>query len=396
MSATLAPPSSRRARRGWFVFTLIAVAAAVGGWRWYQVTGPEYRFARGEEALRAKDWSAATHIIDQLEAAGATNHAAVLRGEYFLATGRPDLALSAYNQVTVDGPLRLQAAAGSGRSLIELGNLAEAHRVLSYVLDANPDHLEARRGMAALAYDLGQLPDAVGHLQEVARLAPTDPRPHRLIGLIDRDLNLLEEAEAAYREALRREPEEPTRGEVVVELADTLNRAKKYSDALAALDLNRPAPGPAGKAAGVEALRGVGRRTDAVSEADRAVGAYPADGRLHRLRGQLHLDDANALVAVASLETAASKLPADYQTQFLLAQAYSAAGRSKDAARTNARAEELRVLLEKATKLTREAMEQPWDITVRLELATVSESIGEPKLAEMWRSAAAACRSHGR
>ncbi|HYH65390.1 MAG TPA: tetratricopeptide repeat protein [Urbifossiella sp.] len=386
------PPPGRRAWRGWFVLAaFLIVAAAVGGWR-YRVTRPDYQLARGEEAIRAENWADAGRAIDRLEAAGAADHAAVLRGEYFLATGRPDLALEAFREVKREGPFHLRSATKAGRCLLAVGNLAEADRVLSYVLDAEPDNVDARRSRAAVAYDLGQMPAAVADLEAVARLDPADARPHRLMGLINKDLNRYEQAEAAYRESLRRGLAGAARGEVVAELAEVLNRAGKFADALAVFDADPPAPGPAGEAVRVEALRGVARRADAAAAADRSIAAHPVDGVLRRLRGQLHLDEGNAAAAVAALEAAAARLPADYQTQFLLAQAYAATGRAPESARAAARAEELRKTLERATALTREAMDRPWDAAVRLELATVTEALGEPKLAAMWRAAAAACR----
>ncbi|MFO0799061.1 MAG: tetratricopeptide repeat protein [Gemmataceae bacterium] len=369
---------------------MVAVAAA-GGWR-YRVTRPDYVLARGDEAVRSKDWATAARAIDRLEAAGAADHAAVLRGEYFLATDRPDLALGALSEIKRDSPFHLRSAAKVGRCLLALGNLAEADKVLNHVLDAEPENVDALRALAAVAYDLGQMPAAVEHMETVARLDPADARPHRLIGLINKDLNRYEPAEAAYRESLRRGLAEPARGEVVVELADVLVRAGRFADALELLDAGPPAPGPEGELARAEALRGLARRADAVAVADRAIVAHPSDGALRRLRGQLHLDDGNAPAAVLALEAAAARLPADYQTHFLLAQAYTATGRAADATRSATRAEELRKALDRATTLTREAMDRPWDAAVRLELATVTETLGEPKLAALWRAAAAACR----
>ena len=387
------PPPARRRRLVFRSVLLLGLAAvALSGWRWYRSTRPDYRLARGEEAIRAQDWSTAAREIDRLVAAGATDHAAFLRGEYFRATGRPDLGLSAFTEVSPDGRFRVPALVGAGRCLIALGDLQGAHRSFTAAVAAGPDDADAHRGLAAVAYDLGQLQFAVHHLEVAARLDPADPRPHRLVGLIQKDLGQHEPAEAAYREALRRGLTEPARGEMVVELADTLVRAGKFADALAVLDDDPPAPGPACAAARVEALRGVGRRADAAAAADRAIAVHPSDGRLRRLRGQLHLDDGNPIAAVGTLEAAAARLPADYQTQFLLAQAYYATNRPADAAAATARSEELRRTLERANALTREAMERPWDAQVRLELAKVSEVLGDAKLAAMWRAAAEACR----
>jgi hypothetical protein len=57
-----------------------------------------------------------------------------------------------------------------------------------------------------------------------------------------------------------------------------------------------------------------------------------------------------------------------------------------------ARAEELRKDLDRITELTKEAMAKPWDAAVRLRLAELSERLGKPELAAVWRKAAAACQ----
>ena len=43
------------------------------------------------------------------------------------------------------------------------------------------------------------------------------------------------------------------------------------------------------------------------------------------------------------------------------------------------------------TRLSKEAMDSPWDAEVRLRLAEVCEQMGRSDLAEMWRRAAQAC-----
>ena len=81
---------------------------------------------------------------------------------------------------------------------------------------------------------------------------------------------------------------------------------------------------------------------------------------------------------------------APYQAHFLLAQAYTLAGRPADAATAAARAEEIRLDVETATTLSQEAADKPWDPAVRHRLAAVFDRLGDAELAAMWRRAAAA------
>lgn len=372
--------------RRWLLVLFVAALVLGAGWR-YRISRTEYRFARGQEAIRAGDAETVRLYADRLDDAGARDHAFLLRGEALFHFGAPARALGQLGQVRTDGPLGLRAATLTGRCHLALGEVREAHRAFNAVVERQPDNVDAHRGLAAIAYDLGQLDEAVTFLTRVAELDPSDARPHRLIGLIHKDLARDDPAEAAYREALRRGPPEAVAGEVRVELAEVLVRKGKFAAGLEAL---AGTDGPTAAAARAECLRGLGRSPEAAQVLDAALARHPT-AALARLRGQVHQDQGQPAEALRSFERAAELGPADYQAQYLLAQAYGAAGRKDDAARTFARVEQLRLDLDHITALTREASARPWDPGVRVELAEVSERLGKPELAALWRKAAAAC-----
>ena len=115
-------PKQSPARRGrWlrkFTFLLFLFGlVGAGGWR-YRVTRPEYRLARGQDAIRAGDAEKVRDFADRLEAAGHADQAHLLRGEALLSLGSPGLALDQLNKVASEGPIRLRAAALSGRTAI--------------------------------------------------------------------------------------------------------------------------------------------------------------------------------------------------------------------------------------------------------------------------------------
>jgi tetratricopeptide (TPR) repeat protein len=367
----------------------VLAAAAVAGWR-YRVTRPDYRLARGEEAIAAKDWETVGYLRERLEASGHPDEAHLLRGRAHYARKRPDLALPEFDAVREDSPLRDRAAFGLGRCLLDLGARKEAAQAFLFVLEHQPDDADAHRGMAAVAYDLGQLGVAVEHLERVAELDPADARPHRLIGLIYKDMGQLPRAEAAYREALRRGLSAADEQTVRAELGEVLVRQGRFADALAALDAAAAPDNSAWVAARAEGLRGAGRQKEAAELLDRELGKHP-DPPLYRVRGQIYLEQGNYAEAARLLERAAELDPADHQAHYLLAQAYTGLGRKDDAARESARVEELRKDFDLLTALTREAMDRPWDAAVRLRLAETCRRLGMAKLAEMWRAAAAAC-----
>ncbi len=387
-------------RRVVFLSLLVAAAVPLAGWR-YHITRPEYRFARGEEAIRAKDYQAAEAYADSL-AAGSPDHAHFLRAAALFDRSQPYQALKECNQINGDGPLGVRAAVLSGKCLLDMGDTKEARRVFRYALDRDPDTADAHRGLGAIAYDLGQTAEAEAHLEEVARLDPADARPHRLLAHIRRDAGNLPLAEVSFREAIRVGfPAAATTDAVRVELAENLVRRAKFAEAVTVLDAVAPESAKAvALAVRVQALRGAGRRQDAVAAADRGLADFPA-GEFARLRGQLYAEDGDAKAAIPLLERAARPGPDAarthyhyqdlYQAHFLLAQVYAADGRQADADQAAARAEEIRRDLDAATQLSQEAAARPSDAAVRLRLAAVFARLGDAGLAKMWRDAAAAC-----
>ncbi len=382
--------SAGRVRRRVTLLVLVLGALAGGAWR-YRVTRTEYRFARGEDALRAGDTEGVRAYADRLEAAGAPDHAHLLRGEALLTFGAPDRALAQLNQVRAEGPLRVRAAALSGRCLLALGDLKEAHRVFRFVVAEQADHLDGLRGLAAIAYDLGQMIEAIEFLRRVAELDPADSRPHRLIGLIYKDMAQDPLAEEAYREALRRGLPPEVERAVRVEVAEVCARQAKFAEGLAVLDGGPPSDDPAAGVARAECLRGLGRQPQAADVLDAALARQPT-AALYRLRGQVYEDQARPADARRCYERAIELAPTDRQAHFLLGQVLAGSGHAGDAARAFARAEELRKDLDRISALSREAMQKPWDPVVRLELAELCDRLGKPQLAAMWRKAAAACR----
>jgi len=370
---------------------LIISLLVAGAWR-YRITRPEYRFARAEDAIRVGDLETARQYADRLEASGHPDHASLLRGEVLLKSGAADRAIVLLSRVRAEGPFRRQAAVLTGQCLLALGAPREADQVFRSVIAEHPDEVDAHRGLAVIAYDLGQLDEAAEHLRYVAELDPTDARPHRLIGLIYKDMGQYAASEEAYREALRRGLTPKVEEEVRVELTAVLARQGKYAAGIEVLDA-LPSGGvedPAGVGARAECLRGLGRQKEAADVLDAAL-ARQTSTALWRLRGQVYQDQGRLADALPCFERAIELGPADQQSYHLLGQTYAALGRKEDAARAFTRAEELRRDLDRITALSKEAMAKPWDAAVRLQLAELSDRLGMPQVAAMWRKAAAAC-----
>jgi tetratricopeptide (TPR) repeat protein len=374
---------------------LLVGGAIVGQWR-YRVTRPDYRLARGQQAVQEFDWQTAEHLANRLEATGHPDHAHLLRGELLYVRKQPDRALAELNQIKDQGAIRLRAAAITGRCLLDLGAQAEAERVFMFVIDQDPNNTDAHRGLASIAYDLGQMNRAIAHLEQVARLDPNDARPHRLLAEILRDSEDIKNAILEYQEALRigNGLSDVARDEIWFSLAESLIRLTRFPESLEVLDeaAKRGEEPLAMQALRAEALRALGRRSEAIAIIDRGLQLEP-DGAFCRQRGQLYLDDGDPASAIPLLERAVRNNQQHYQSHFLLAQAYAAAGREADAERSNARADEIRRDNDTMAALSREAMARPWDAAIRLRLAEVCERTGDPSSAAMWRNAAAQCQA---
>jgi tetratricopeptide (TPR) repeat protein len=381
-------------RTAWcgFAVALVAVAAGGAAW-WYHVTRPEYRWQRGQEALRQNDWLGVEDVARRFDASGDADRACLLRGEALYRQRLYPASIAELNKVRDEGLLRLQAAAIQGQCFLGLHRLQEAERVFTFVVDQQPDYADAHRGLAAVHYDLGNLSRAVQHLEEVARLDLRDGRPHRQIGLIWKDLSKHVDAAAAYQEALRRDLKPAIRQEVRLELAEELVRLRDYPAALQTLDdpeADQPESAVALALRG-QCLWGLSRVEEARALLDKALGRYPSDSCLLRLRAQIHLADQQPALAAALLEKAVKRDPQDHLSRYQLALAYSQQNRAEDAAAQQEQVKEIRGRLELLTRLSKEAMDKPWDAEVRFRLAEVCAQAGQADLSAMWRRAAEAC-----
>ena len=369
------------------------VAATAGGAWWYRSARPDDRWRRGQDALRAEDWSGVEDAARRLEDAGDADRACLLRGEALYRRGRYADAVAELNAVRDEGDLRVRAAVVQGLCFVRLRRLPEAYRVLTFAIDQRPDDPDAHRGLAAVHYDLGHLTQALRHLEQVARLDERDGRPHRQIGLIGKDLGKPDEAAAAYREALRRDLSPKARQEVRLELAEVLVRQLDHQGALRVLDDPEAARPENALALGLrgECLWALTRADEARTLLDQALKRHPSAGPLLRLRGQIHLADREPEQAAALLERAVARDAQDHASRYQLALAYDQLGRPADAAAQQERVKEIRGRLEMMTRLTKEAMDKPWDGGVRRRLAEVCADAGLFDLANLWRAATEAC-----
>jgi tetratricopeptide (TPR) repeat protein len=381
-------------RRCWPLLVLALAAGAALWWRTH-TTSAEYRLRKGLDALERNDPDAAAHRALQLEAAGALDHARLLSGQILMAEARArgssssegrsrySQALALFNKIEAQGEIRRRAISLCGQCHLQLGELAEAERVFTYLIKQNPDDLDGQRGLAATAFDLGALDRAVDHCREWARLAPTDGRPHRFMAMIFKDLSQLNDAIPSYRAALERTLATAVQEEVRLELAECLIKRKEFAQAREALEPCSPPPQlmPKLLIMRAECSLGLGETDRARSEVAKARKIHPDFPDALRVRANLDLQAGDAQSAAALLEKAVQLEPANHACRHLLAQAYSSLNRPADAKEQNRLVKEIQGDLNALSKITKEVMENPKDASLHLRMAELYQKLHMPEMA---------------
>jgi len=381
-------------RRFWPVLIIALVGGAVSWW-WLYTSRPGYRLRQGQEALKRNDLDAAEQQALRLEAAGAVDAARLLSGQILMSQARsldpasPQAralwaqALALFNRIEDQGEIRRQAIALCGQCHLQLGQVIEAERVFTYLLNQHPDDLDGQRGMAALAFDLGAFSAAIHHCREWARLDPSDGRPHRFMGMIWKDLSKIGDAIPCYQDALARHLTETVKEEVRLELAECYFRQKDYQQALSTLQPCAPPDELLPKLLALEAecFLAQGKADQALTRVERARKIYPDFPDGLRIQAKLHLQAGETRAAADLLEKAVQLKPANYVCRHLLAQAYMGLNRPADAKKQLGLAEEIKDNLDSLSKLAHEVMEHPKDPTLHLRMADLYQKLDMPEMA---------------
>jgi tetratricopeptide (TPR) repeat protein len=138
----------------------------------------------------------------------------------------------------------------------------------------------------------------------------------------------------------------------------------------------------------VDCLRATGRTGEAMNQVDMFLRQMPDDPELIAEKGLILLDSRRANDAVPVLELALSTNPHDRRARDGLRRAYLALGRFEDASKQPPKLAESERLFASMTALTMEAMNKPWDASIRYQLADTCDKLRKPELAAMWRKAA--------
>jgi tetratricopeptide (TPR) repeat protein len=312
--------------------------------------------------------------------------ATAIQANVLAQRGEGEAALQAAEAISRVPVMRDEAYLIAGRVFHGQGNWTRAIGAYRSAVESHPDNVRAHRWLGVIYHDAGAMRLAVEHLRKVAALDPNDFRALRLAGLIHYDYQNFEEAIADYRAVLQRDPPASMEREVRVELADSLRELRRIDEALKVLaSCKATAAVLTARAACWEAK---GELATAEAAAEQAVEAAPEDAKPLFVLGRILLLQRQFEAAIKILQRAVEVAPSDHEPRFLLGRALLQSGRKEEGQTQLARSEALKQIFLKMAELHLDAIAQPQDAGVRLQLAELAEQLGRPAIARSWYQAA--------
>ena len=177
------------------------------------------------------------------------------------------------------------------------------------------------------------------------------------------------------------------------ELAEVLVKQTDYAQALEILDGLDPDRADKEKVVDlrVQCLWGLGRVAELRFLLEEALKDYPQSTGLLRMAGQIRLANDDPQGAVGPLEGAVQLDRQDSASRYLLAQAYETLGKRAEATEQRRLMQQTQDYFTEMSTLSKEAIRNPWDASLRRRLAVVCEKLDKHNEAAIWRKAAAAC-----
>ena len=382
-----------RTHTAWLIAGLLILAAAGGGWWRIQHRRDQQQLAHQvqsalEELRRGPAQTELRPLLERLEHDRAwRDEHRLLAGADRLRKGEVDAALLFLASIEPQGDQRLVHQLWLGEALYQAGRLADADALFAR-LDADfPNEADVHRWVATILYDSGQLNPAMAALDRASQLAPDDFLPHRLMALTYvQDFRQYDDAIRHYRLALERVPPDEVRDELRRELAQCLVFQKEFAEAL---ELVRQIPeGPRQQLVQIEALRGLG-------ETDAAQGAWnhlqqsaPQLEGVALLGAMLDLDQGRGAEARQRLQKVLARDPHNLVARNLLIRAWQMLGETDRAKGEAERLTNSKTLHDRHDQLATQALAEPDNRPLRLELANLCEQLGRLADAARWRRSA--------
>lgn len=381
-------PVRRRLAAGILMGALL-LAGGLAWWGNARLQGDP--FSAGLAAYDVRDRRAVQAALDKLESdTSRVAEIQLLKGARNLLAGHPETALAQFARLDPDGPLRVPLLLMTSEALYRTGQLAEAEVCLRKIVADHPDHAGAHRWLATIYYDLGRLDETLLHLQEVSRVEPGDFRPHYMLGTVYQDFGLHELAIGELAQALQLAGEVAATEEIRTVLAASQIALKQFDEALKTLQ--RCPRTVAVLALEADCRWQSGQTETATSLLRDAAELGPLPPSARRLQARMDIEAGNLPEARKLLESLVQTDPADNEAEYLLALVFQQLRDPGEYQRHLDRSEQIKALKTELTQLSQKAIDEPMNADVREQLAVACDRLGQKQLAEVWRTAATACR----
>ena len=312
----------------------------------------------------------------------------LLAGADLLRRGEPDRALLFLSSTEPQGHRRRIHQLLLGEALYHVGRLAEADSLFARLSVEFPDDADVQRWVATILYDRGEINPAMATLERASTLDPAAYLPHRLMALTYvQDFRQYEDAIRHYRLALERHPPPESHEEMMRELAQCLVFQKEFAEALDVLQ-QIPAS-PRQQLVQIEALRGLGETEQACAIWNPLQDTSPDLEGVQLLGAMLALDQGRAEEARDRLQKTLARDPHNLVARNQLIRACQQLGETDQAKAEAERLQRSRELHDHHDQTATQALAEPGNTTLRLELARLSEQLGRPADAARWRRSAA-------
>ena len=148
-------------------------------------------------------------------------------GRIQLRAGEPAQAASTYASLLRTAPRSATGFIGQAATLVVMGRLDEAARVLGRLIELDPDAIEPRSLLADVAMRQGQSSLALAQARELQRRHPGHAAGFRLEGVTEAARNNLEAAAAAFRKGI----DKTGAADIPVRLFGSLVKGKRQAEA---------------------------------------------------------------------------------------------------------------------------------------------------------------------
>ncbi len=360
---------------------------------WYCLRGstPELFESAWQMLQRGSTTEAITQLRILQRRSPDSLEARLLRAAIDVRLGMPDLALKHLQHIPGD-KYREQSLMVAGESYYRLHRYLEAEVAFRQLTELNPKSELGLRWLVAVYYDLGAYDHAIDISNRLTVLRSQDFTPHRMLGMMSRDFERNQQAISHFRRALELSPPQDVRVEIVEELAAALVDEHEYDGAVALIEESLVQT-PATSHSLARSYWALGNQELAVKHLTLAEEGASMNESVALTRARFALESGEPERAESILQKILKSNAANIDAYYNLGLALAKLGQNEESRIAHAEHARLVLLKESLTELNVNAIQNPRDRYVRLELADICEKLGKQDLAQMWRRAANACLS---